>query len=62
MNSCQGCEKRRVGCHGTCEDYAQRDAENKQRRKQIREESEYRGYCIAGIYKYKRAVHINRWR
>ena len=33
--SCKGCERRHVGCHGTCEDYLQEQEERKRRNDQL---------------------------
>lgn len=35
--SCIGCQKRHVGCHSKCEDYANQKAENEKRKAENRQ-------------------------
>ena len=45
--SCQGCEKRTLGCHATCEDYAELRSRCEKRIEANRVESVGRGYVGA---------------
>ena len=37
---CHGCKDRVIGCHSSCEKYAEYDRENKQRREKIKKHYE----------------------
>jgi len=36
-NCCHNCEKRHLGCHGTCPDYIEYDRQNRERREKMNE-------------------------
>lgn len=39
MKACQGCTKREIGCHGTCETYAKEIEEDRAKKKAFKEEN-----------------------
>jgi hypothetical protein len=61
---CKGCEKRYMGCHSKCEDYAKMLEETKAKREAIQEEQRIKriadDYSIGVIAKCKAKQHRKR--
>lgn len=55
-NTCKGCEKRQIGCHGTCEKYLTWQSENEKRKEAVHKENDIK-WALRDIIDRRRKKH-----